>query len=144
MQIKITNHSKHPNPKYATLLDAGFDLRANIKAPLWIAPLQRVLVPTGLYIELQAGLEGQIRARSGLSYHHGITVLNSPATIDAGYRGELMVLLINLSDKPFMIEDGERIAQMVIARHETISWIDAGKLESSERGAGGFGSTGKK
>jgi dUTP pyrophosphatase len=144
MQIKINNHSKHPNPTYATLLDAGMDLRANIKAPLWIAPMQRVLVPTGLYIELQAGTEGQIRPRSGLAYKHGITVLNSPGTIDASFRGEIKVLLINLSEEPFMIEDGERIAQMVIARHETISWLDAEKLESSERGAGGFGSTGKK
>ena len=144
MQIKITNHSKHELPAYQTLLSAGMDLRANLKKSIPLAPNERVLVPTGIYIELKAGTEAQIRPRSGLAYSHGITVLNAPGTIDADYRGEIKVLLVNLSCEPFIIQDGERIAQMVIARHETISWLDAEKLESSARNTGGFGSTGTK
>lgn len=144
MKIKITNHSKHPLPEYQTLLSAGCDLRANLEAPVQLYPLTRALIPTGLYMELQAGLEGQIRPRSGLAYKHGVTVLNSPGTIDADFRGEIMVLLVNLSDKTFTVENGERIAQMVIARHETVSWEESAVLEDTERGAGGFGSTGKK
>lgn len=144
MVIKITNHSKHPIPTYAHLLDAGMDLRANLEEPFLLIPMQRVLIPTGLYIQLKAGTEAQIRPRSGMAYKHGITVLNSPGTIDAGFTGEIKVLLVNLSDTPFLVEDGERIAQMVIARHETVSWVEDEVLEDSQRGSGGFGSTGRK
>ncbi|MDP2385279.1 MAG: dUTP diphosphatase [Bacteroidota bacterium] len=143
MQVKIVNTSKHDLPSYATEQAAGMDLRANISEAIELKPLQRILVPTGLFIELPKGAEAQIRPRSGLAFKNGITVLNSPGTIDADYRGEVKVLLVNLSDAPFTINDGERIAQMVIAKHETASWSLVQSLEESERNAGGFGSTGK-
>ena len=143
MQIKIINESRHALPAYQTALSAGLDLRANLETSINLKPLQRALIPTGLFLELPAGFEAQIRPRSGLAYKHGITVLNSPGTIDADYRGELKVLLVNLSEDVFVIENGERIAQMVIARHETVSWLEAAELSVTERGAGGYGSTGK-
>ncbi|MCC7303705.1 MAG: dUTP diphosphatase [Bacteroidia bacterium] len=143
MKIKIINRSKHPLPAYATAAAAGMDLRANLDAPVAIKPLERALVPTGLYMELPVGAEAQIRPRSGLAAKHGISVLNSPGTIDADYRGEVKVILVNLSNEPFVINDGERIAQMVIAKHEQAEWVEVEKLQDSERGAGGFGSTGK-
>lgn len=142
LQIQIVNKSKHPLPAYATSLSAGLDLRANLSEPLTLNPLQRCLVPTGLYIALPAGYEAQVRPRSGLALKHGITVLNSPGTIDADYRGELCILLVNLSDQPFVIQDGERVAQLVIARHEQAKWVEVEVLDSTERGAGGFGHTG--
>jgi dUTP pyrophosphatase len=142
--IKVVNQSKHPLPEYATAFSAGLDLRANLNEPITLKPLQRALVATGLFIELPKGHEAQIRPRSGLAFKHGLTVLNSPGTIDADYRGEVKVLLVNLSQEDFLINDGERIAQMVIAKHETISWSEVKSLEESDRGAGGFGSTGKK
>lgn len=144
MKIKVINKSKHPLPAYATELSAGMDLRANLDQPLVMKPLERCLVPTGLYMALPAGYEAQVRPRSGLSLKKGITVLNSPGTIDADYRGELRVVLINLSQEEFVIEDGERIAQMVIARHEQPQWEEVELLDETERGAGGFGHTGKK
>lgn len=144
MKVKVVNQSKHALPHYATELSAGLDLRANLDTPVELKPLARALVPTGLFIELPAGCEAQIRPRSGLAFKHGITVLNSPGTIDADYRGEVKVLLVNLSDSPFVINDGERVAQMVIARHEHISWQLADSLDETERGAGGFGHTGTK
>ena len=142
--IPIVNRSKHPLPAYATALSAGMDLRANLDSPITLAPLQRCLVPTGLYIALPAGYEAQIRPRSGLALKKGITVLNSPGTIDADYRGEIRIILVNLSNEPFVVEDGERIAQMVIARHEQAAWLQVEQLDESERGAGGFGHTGEK
>jgi dUTP pyrophosphatase len=142
MDIQIVNQSKHPLPAYATLLSAGMDLRANLTAPLTLAPLQRCLVPTGLFIALPPGYEAQVRPRSGLAVKKGITVLNSPGTIDADYRGEICVILVNLSQEPFVIEDGERIAQMVIARHEQAVWREVTTLSQTARGAGGFGHTG--
>lgn len=144
MQIKIVNQSKHPLPNYATALSAGMDLRANLDAPVTLQPMQRKLIPTGLRIELPEGYEAQIRPRSGLAIKKGITVLNSPGTIDADYRGEIGVILINLSTEPFVIEDGERICQMVIARHEQASWTEVTELTDTERGEGGFGHTGKQ
>jgi dUTP pyrophosphatase len=144
MQVRIINQSKHDLPKYETKLSAGMDLRANLEAPVTLLPLQRALIPTGLFIELPRGYEAQIRPRSGLAFKHGVTVLNSPGTIDADYRGEVKVLLINLSDEPFTIEDSQRIAQMVIAQHETVYWMEAEVLTETERGAGGFNSTGRK
>ncbi len=144
MTIKVVNQSKHPLPEYATEFSAGMDLRANIDAPINLKPLQRIIVATGLFLELPQGCEAQIRPRSGLAFKHGLTVLNSPGTIDADYRGEIKVLMINLSDADFLINDGERIAQMIIAKHETIKWEQVKSLEESDRGAGGFGSTGKK
>ncbi len=144
MKVKIINQSHHPLPAYETLLSAGMDLRANLDASIELKPLQRMLVPTGLFIELPAGYEAQIRPRSGLAFKHGLTVLNSPGTIDADYRGELKVLLVNLSDTPFMITDGERIAQMIVAPHSRVEWEQAEALNSTERGAGGFGHTGTK
>ncbi len=144
LNIQIINRSKHPLPAYATELSAGMDIRANLDAPLSLLPMQRCLVPTGLFIALPAGFEAQIRPRSGLALKKGITVLNSPGTIDADYRGELCIILINLSSEPFVIEDGERIAQMVIARHEQAAWQMVEVLDDTERGAGGFGHTGKK
>lgn len=144
MTIPVINRSKHALPEYATELSAGLDLRANIDAPVELKPLERTLVPTGLFIELPKGFEAQIRPRSGLAFKHGITVLNSPGTIDADYRGEIKVLLVNLSGDPFLINDGERVAQMVIASHEQISWKTTDTLQDSSRGAGGFGSTGKQ
>lgn len=144
MKINVINKSKHPLPEYATQYSAGLDLRANIDSPIELKPLERLLIPTGLFIELHKGYEAQIRPRSGLAFKNGITVLNSPGTIDADYRGELKVLLINLSNTSFIINDGERIAQMVIAKHEQIIWEPVIQLEKSDRGAGGFGSTGTK
>ena len=144
MKIKIINKSKHPLPQYATPLSAGLDLRANIDTPITLQPLQRCLVPTGLYIALPAGYEAQVRPRSGLAIKKGITVLNSPGTIDADYRGEICIILVNLSNEPFVIEDGERVAQMVIARHEQAEWEETDTLDETERGAGGFGHSGKK
>lgn len=144
MKIKIINKSKHPLPQYATPLSAGLDLRANIDTPITLQPLQRCLVPTGLYIALPEGYEAQVRPRSGLAIKKGITVLNSPGTIDADYRGEMCIILVNLSNEPFVIEDGERVAQMVIARHEQAEWEETDTLDETERGAGGFGHSGKK
>ena len=143
LNVQIINKSKHPLPAYATSLSAGMDIRANLTEPITLAPMQRCLVPTGLYIALPAGFEAQIRPRSGLALKKGITVLNSPGTIDADYRGEVCIILVNLSAEPFVIEDGERIAQMVIARHEQAVWQEAEGLDETERGAGGFGHTGK-
>ena len=144
MKVKIINTSKHPLPAYETAFSAGMDLRADIDDPLKLMPLQRALVPTGLFIELPIGAEAQIRPRSGLAYKHGIGIVNSPGTIDADYRGEIKVLLVNLSDEPFIVKDGERIAQMVIAKHERVEWKQVNKLTDTERGAGGFMSTGLK
>lgn len=144
MKVKIVNKSKHPLPAYATNLSAGMDLRANLEQDLIIKPMERILVPTGIFIELPEGTEAQIRPRSGLAFKNGITVLNSPGTIDADYRGEVKAILINLSTEPFTIVNGERIAQMVIAKHEKAEWSECDSLEESERGSGGFGSTGKK
>ncbi|RZL50529.1 MAG: dUTP diphosphatase [Pedobacter sp.] len=143
MNIKIINHSTHPLPAYETAHAAGMDLRAFTPEQITIKPLQRLLVPTGLHIELPIGYEAQIRPRSGLAFKHGIGILNSPGTIDADYRGEVKVLLVNLSDTDFVINDGDRIAQMVIAKHETISWENAVELSDTARGSGGYGHTGK-
>lgn len=142
MNVQIINKSKHPLPAYATPLSAGMDLRANLDAPIVLKPLQRCLVPTGLYIALPAGYEAQVRPRSGLAIKKGIGVLNAPGTIDADYRGEICVILVNLSADDFVIEDGERIAQMVVARHEQVQWDAVEVLDDTERGAGGFGHTG--
>lgn len=142
MKIKVINRSKHPLPAYATPLSAGMDIRANIDNAITLQPLERRLVPTGLFLELPQGYEAQIRPRSGLAIKKGITVLNSPGTIDADYRGEVGVILINLSQEPFVIEDGERICQMVIAKHEQPTWEEVEILGETERGAGGFGHTG--
>lgn len=144
MQIKVINRGRQPLPAYATEQSAGMDLRANIDAPLTLRPLERKLVGTGLHIALPQGYEAQIRPRSGLALKHGITVLNSPGTIDADYRGEIMVLLVNLSDTDFVINEGERIAQMVIARHEQAVFEPVETLDETERGAGGYGHTGVK
>jgi dUTP pyrophosphatase len=143
LKVKVINRSKHSLPQYATSKAAGLDLKANIDSPLTLKPLQRELVSTGLFIELPESYEAQIRPRSGLAFKNGVTVLNSPGTIDADYRGEVKVLLVNLSNTDFVINDGERIAQMVVARHEQIKWEEVAELEQSDRGAGGFGSTGK-
>ena len=143
MQIKIINKSKHETPSYATQAAAGMDLRANIDEPIVLKPLERTLVPTSLFMEIPVGYEAQIRPRSGLAFKNGVTVLNSPGTIDADYRGEIKVLLVNLSNEAFTINDGERIAQMVIAKHEQAQWNETEALEETKRGAGGFGSTGK-
>lgn len=144
MKIKVVNKGHQPLPEYATSQSAGMDLRANIDSPITLKPMARQLVPTGLYIALPAGFEAQIRPRSGLALKHGITVLNTPGTIDADYRGELMVLLVNFSDTDFVINDGERIAQMVIARHEQGTFEPVEILDETERGAGGYGHTGVK
>lgn len=144
MKIRIVNKSTNQLPQYATSQSAGIDLRANLAEPITLKPLERKLIPTGLFIELPEGYEAQIRPRSGLALKHGITVLNSPGTIDADYRGEIGVILINLSNEEFKIEHGERICQMVIARHEQAEWIQVEELNDTERGAGGFGHTGKK
>ena len=144
MKIKIVNTSKHPMPTYETSSSAGMDLRANLDIPYPLKPLQRALIPTGLFIELPVGYEAQIRPRSGLAIKKGITLLNAPGTIDADYRGEIKIILANISTEEFMINDGERIAQMVIARHEQAEWVEVEVLEETERGAGGFGSTGTK
>lgn len=144
MKVKIVNKSPFPLPAYATELSAGMDLRASIPEPLTLKPLQRELVPTGLYIELPAGFEAQIRPRSGLAIKHGISLVNTPGTIDADYRGEIKVIAVNLSSEPFTLNPGERIAQMVVARHEKVEWEEVEVLEESARGEGGFGSTGRK
>lgn len=144
MKVDIVNKSKNPSPFYATPLSAGMDVRANLDEPITLEPLQRALVPTGLFIALPAGYECQVRPRSGLAAKRGVTVLNSPGTIDADYRGEVKVLLVNLSNEPFVIEQGERIAQLVVARHEQVEWNEVEALDETERGAGGFGSTGTK
>ncbi|MBK9400237.1 MAG: dUTP diphosphatase [Bacteroidetes bacterium] len=143
MEVKIINQSGHPLPAYETIASAGMDLRANIEESVMVSPLQRVIVPTGLFIELPVGYEAQVRPRSGLAWKHGITVLNSPGTIDADYRGEIKVILVNLSQEPFEIKNGERIAQMVIAKHERVEWSETSDLQDTSRGAGGFGSTGR-
>ncbi|MBQ1672832.1 MAG: dUTP diphosphatase [Bacteroidales bacterium] len=143
MKVKIVNHSPFDLPAYATALSAGMDLRANLEQPLVLGTLERALVPTGLHIELPAGYEAQIRPRSGLAAKHGISIVNAPGTIDADYRGEIKVVLVNLSKEPFTVNPGERIAQMVVARHEQVEWEAVETLEESLRGSGGFGSTGK-
>lgn len=144
MKVQIINKSKHPLPAYATEMSAGMDLRANLSEPVVLKPLERCLVPTGLFIALPAGYEAQVRPRSGLALKKGITLLNSPGTIDADYRGEIGVILVNLSSEDFVINDGERIAQLVIARYEQIQWEMVESLDETQRGAGGFGHTGKK
>ena len=143
MIVKIVNKSKHRLPEYETEHSAGMDLRADLSEPVLLRPMQRALVPTGLFIELPVGMEAQIRPRSGLAFKKGITVLNSPGTIDADYRGEIKIILINLSADEFLIEDGERICQMIIAVHEKAEWEQVEILEETERGEGGFGHTGK-
>jgi dUTP pyrophosphatase len=144
MKVRIVNTSQHEVPAYATAASAGMDLRANLSEPVVLKPLERTLVATGLFIELPVGYEAQIRPRSGLAFKKGITVLNSPGTIDADYRGEIKVLLVNLSNENFTVENGERIAQMIIAAHEKVEWQQVESLEETVRGAGGFGHTGVK
>ena len=144
MKIRIVNHSKHPLPAYETEASAGMDLRADLDNSIVLKPMERILVPTGLFIEIPAGYEAQIRPRSGLAIKRGITLLNTPGTIDADYRGEIKVILINLSNEDFVITDGERIAQMVIAAHEKAAWVEVEELAATGRGAGGFGHTGTK
>ena len=144
MEVKVINKSAFELPAYQTNLSAGLDLRANIEKDIILKTLERRLIPTGLFIELPSGYEAQIRPRSGLAYKHGLTVLNSPGTIDADYRGEIKILLVNLSSDEFIIQAGERIAQMVVSKHETIKWIESEILTDTERGAGGYGSTGIK
>ena len=144
MKVKVINRSHHPLPEYATTASAGLDLRANLDSPVTLQPLERKLIPTGLYIALPEGCEAQIRPRSGLALKHGISLLNTPGTIDADYRGEIGVILVNISNDPFEVRDGERIAQMVIARYEQVEWEPAESLDATERGAGGFGHTGRK
>jgi dUTP pyrophosphatase len=143
MNVKVINKSKHPLPEYQTEFSAGMDLRAELAEPLIIEALERKLIGTGLYMELPAGFEAQIRPRSGLAFKHGVTVLNTPGTIDSDYRGEIKVLLVNLSKEPFQVNDGERIAQMVVTRHEQIGWDLKESLTETSRGTGGYGSTGK-
>lgn len=143
MKINIINRSKHDLPQYATIASAGVDLRANIDEPILIESLEKVIVPTGLFMEIPVGYEAQVRPRSGLAFKHGITVLNSPGTIDADYRGEIKVILVNLSKETFTINNGERVAQMVIAAHEQAEWVEVNELGDTDRGSGGFGSTGK-
>ena len=144
MKVKILNKSAYPAPAYATELSAGMDLKADIQEPVILAPLKRAMIPTGLSIALPAGFEAQVRPRSGLAAKHGITVLNTPGTIDADYRGEIKVILVNLSDEAFTINPGGRIAQMVIARHEHVEWEEVEALDETSRGKGGFGSTGRQ
>ena len=144
MKIEIINESHHPLPQYATPLSAGMDLRANLDAPVVLRPLERRLIPTGLRIALPEGYEAQVRPRSGLALKKGVTVLNTPGTVDADYRGEVGVILINLSQEDFVVEDGERIAQMIIARHEQAELVEVSVLSETERGAGGFGHSGVK
>ena len=143
MKVKIVNRSGRPVPAYATALSAGMDLRACLENPITLGPLERALVPTGLFIALPPGFEAQVRPRSGLAAKQGVTVLNTPGTIDADYRGEIKVILVNLSNVPFEIVPGERIAQLVVARHERVEWEETDSLDETERGAGGFGSTGR-
>ncbi len=142
MKVKIVNRSRHELPAYSTLFSAGMDICANLETPVKLAPLERALIKTGLFIELPMGFEAQIRPRSGLAIKKGITVLNSPGTIDADYRGEIGIILINLSNEEFVVQDGERICQMIVARHETVDWDESGQLNRTERGEGGFGHTG--
>lgn len=144
MTIKIINRSSHPLPNYETSASAGMDLRANLAEPITLNPLERAIVKTGLFIELPMGYEAQVRPRSGLAAKKGVTVLNSPGTIDADYRGEIGVILVNLSNEPFVVENGERVAQLVIAKHERAVWMAAEELSETTRGEGGFGSTGVK
>lgn len=144
LPVNIINQSKHALPSYQTAHSAGMDLRANLEAPITLKPLQRALIPTGIFIELPEGHEAQIRPRSGLAYKHAISIVNSPGTIDADYRGEIKVLLVNLSDQDFVVEDGERVAQMVVAKYERVAWQEATALSDTVRGAGGYGSTGTK
>ena len=143
MEVQIINRSEHALPNYETAFSAGMDLRANITEDIELKSLERILIPTGLFMALPQGTEAQIRPRSGLAFKHGLTVLNSPGTIDADYRGEIKVLLVNLSAEPFVIKNGERVAQMVIAKHEQVSWNEVETLDETVRGAGGFGHTGK-
>jgi len=142
MKINIVNNSPHPLPAYETILSAGMDLRANIDKKVTLEPLKRALISTGLFIELPDGFEAQIRPRSGMAWKHGITVLNTPGTIDADYRGEIKIILVNLSDETFVVENGMRIAQMIISKHEKVDWNLSSKLNESERGEGGYGHTG--
>lgn len=144
MKIKIVNHSVHPLPSYETALSAGMDLRANISEPILLKPLERILVPTGIFIELPVGYEAQIRPRSGLAIKKGISLVNTPGTIDADYRGEIKIILINLSQEDFVVENGERIAQMIISRHEKAEWEEVDELNKTTRGKGGFGHSGTK
>lgn len=144
VKVSIINRSHHALPSYSTPLSAGMDIRANLEAPITLQPGERKLIPTGLFIALPEGYEAQIRPRSGLAIKHGITVLNSPGTIDADYRGEIGIIIINHSDKAFVIEDGERVGQMVVARYERVAWDETDTLDETERGAGGFGHTGVK
>ena len=144
MKVRIISNSKHALPLYETIHSAGMDLKANLEKPVTLKPLERSMIPTGLFIELSEGYEAQVRPRSGLAAKKGITVLNSPGTIDADYRGEIKVILINLSNEDFIVEDGERIAQMVVAKHERVEWEETENLMDTSRGSGGFGSTGRK
>ncbi|MEM6800666.1 MAG: dUTP diphosphatase [Bacteroidota bacterium] len=143
LQVKIINTSSNPLPTYATLASAGVDLYANNESPVTLGSLERTMIPTGLFMELPIGYEAQVRPRSGLAIKHGISLVNTPGTIDADYRGEIKVILVNLSKEPFTIQKGERIAQMVIAKHEQVDWVEVQELSETERGAGGFGHTGK-
>jgi dUTP pyrophosphatase len=144
MEIKIVNRSRHSLPDYATIHSAGMDLRANLENPVVLKPLERSLIPTGIYIQLPNGYEAQIRPRSGLAIKHGISIVNAPGTIDADYRGEIKVILANLSNEDFTINDGARICQMIVAKHERVEWVEVDELDETERGDGGFGHTGKK
>lgn len=144
LNVKIINQSKHNLPAYETIHSAGMDLRSNLDAQVTIKPLERVIIPTGIFIELPEGYEAQIRPRSGLAAKTGVTVLNSPGTIDADYRGEIKIILVNLSNSEFIIQDGERIAQMIVSKHERVNWNIAAELEITDRGEGGFGHTGNK
>ncbi len=144
MNIRIVNKSRHELPAYSTLASAGMDIRANIEEDIVLKPMERQLIPTGLFMELPVGYEAQIRPRSGLAMKGGVTVLNSPGTIDSDYRGEVCIILVNLSQEDFVIKDGERICQMIIARHEKVIWTEVESLVETERGTGGFGHTGKK
>jgi dUTP pyrophosphatase len=142
MKIRIVNHSKHPLPAYETRASAGMDLRANLDSGILLKPLERALIPTGLFVEIPEGYEAQIRPRSGLAIKKGITLLNTPGTVDSDYRGEIKVILVNLSNEEFLVCNGERIAQMVIAEHQRVEWLEVEELIQTERGAGGFGHTG--
>lgn len=142
--VKVINKGHQPLPAYATEMSAGMDLRANLEEPVTLQPMERKLIPTGLYIALPVGHEAQIRPRSGLALKHGVTVLNTPGTVDADYRGEVKVLLVNLSDVPFVVNDGERIAQMIVAKYEQVEFVEVEQLDETERGAGGYGHTGLK
>lgn len=144
MEVKILNNSQFALPQYATPYSAGMDIRANTTGPIVIKPLERILVPTGLHIELPEGYEAQIRPRSGLAIKHGIGLVNSPGTIDADYRGEILIIVVNLSNQEYTLQPGERIAQMIVAKYQKVEWVESDSLEESQRGQGGFGSTGVK